>query len=106
MDVVHFIVQTYSMIPEWRAFPAYVKARDETDPVGDHGAPSYCSQFSLRLRIQRKHWFYARQIFLTSTCITLVSFCPLAIPPDENFLGERMDLYMVGLLTLITFKYR
>ncbi|CAK0847836.1 unnamed protein product [Prorocentrum cordatum] len=105
MDVVDFTVLTYSMVPEWRPFPAYVIARDETSPVGDLGVPTCCSQFTLRLRIQRKHWYYARQVFLISTCITCVSCFPLAIPNKRDFVDERLDLYMGGLLTLITFKY-
>lgn len=101
---------------EWSPLPATVQSCDDPDkPVttGDKLAPPdskganlpFATKFQIRLRIERKHGFYVRQILVISTLITLSSCSPLAMPPTEDHMGDRLSVYGGGLLTLVAFKY-
>lgn len=118
MQVVKFTVKTSSMLPEWGAYDALIEVREESarpassptpsitsSPSLHSDPPTFASSFSLKLRIERKHWFYVRQVFFVTYLITLVSCAPLCMPPEERHMGDRLSLYGGGLLTLVAFKY-
>jgi len=102
MKVVAFSIQTTSMLPEWTCYPAIIKPEEELERGS---GPMFASRFQVRLRTQREHWFYVVQIFLVTTLITTVSCFPLAMPPTEDHIGDRLSLYGGGILTLVAFKY-
>ncbi|CAE7921858.1 unnamed protein product [Symbiodinium necroappetens] len=116
MKVAWLDVETSSVLAEWSPLPATVQSCDDPDkPVttGDKLAPPdskganlpFATKFQIRLRIERKHGFYVRQILVISTLITLSSCSPLAMPPTEDHMGDRLSVYGGGLLTLVAFKY-
>merc|ERR1719195_416335 len=84
MNVVHFSTVTQSMLPEWVPFPARVELTQKMVDVQGGGAsvkvddvmmsndrsadqgqrgPNFTSRFHLKLRMERKHWFFVMQIF-------------------------------------------
>jgi len=103
MKVVSFSVQTDSYLPEWLSFPAIV--RPDNEMKLDAGGPAFASRFQVVLRIQRRHWFYVVQIFLVTWLITTVSCFPLAMPPTQKHVTDRLARYLSGILTLFTFKF-
>ncbi|CAK0871915.1 unnamed protein product, partial [Prorocentrum cordatum] len=109
MRLVSFEVRTSSMLPEWQAFPPYIRQLNETlvdgGRAGNQRAPTYASKFTVHLRLQRKHHFYLWQVFLVSYLIVLLSVSPLSMPPNPDTLAERIGLYSAGMLTLVAFKY-
>jgi hypothetical protein len=108
MRIVSFEVHTSSLLPEWRAFPAYIRQQNETshdDDTLDTSAPTYASRFTVHLRLQRKHRFYSWQVFLVSYLITMLSIMPMGMPPGPDYLGDRFALYSGGMLSLVAFKY-
>jgi len=106
MRLVSFEVHTSSLLPEWRAFPAYIRQLNETQrDTLDPSAPTYASSFTVHLRLQRKHRFYSWQVFLVSYLITMLSIMPMGLPPGMAYVGDRFALYSGGMLTLVAFKY-
>lgn len=106
MRLVSFEVHTSSLLPEWSAFPAYIRQQNETQSdTLDTAAPTYASSFTVHLRIQRRHRFYSWQVFLVSYLITMLSVLPMGMPPGRDYLGDKFALYSGGMLTLVTFKY-
>jgi hypothetical protein len=103
MKVVFFDISTESMLCEWSTYPACIEVLNETQ--SGEQSPSYASKFNVGLRIERKHQFYVKQIFLVTYLITLASCSPLALPPSDDNMGERLSIYSGGLLTLVAFKY-
>jgi len=59
----------------------------------------------VKLRVEHKHGFYVWQVFFPALLMTLTSVCPLAMPPQEDDMGDRLSVYGGGLLTLVAFKY-
>ncbi|CAK0884507.1 unnamed protein product [Prorocentrum cordatum] len=112
MKVVEFTTDTSSMLPEWRTYHALVEVRKVVDPdvqrtipnVGNMKIPSYASKFSVLLRIERKDRFYSWQVFVVTYLITMLSCFPLGLPPDVDFLGDRLAMYASGVLTLVANK--
>mmetsp|Transcript_2372 Transcript_2372/g.5628 ORF Transcript_2372/g.5628 Transcript_2372/m.5628 type:complete len:429 (-) Transcript_2372:76-1362(-) len=115
MKVAWLDVETSSVLAEWAPLSAMVLSYDEVANAATNfvdkgsyqgGAPlTYASKFQVRLRIERVHGFYVRQILVISTLITLSSCSPLAMPPTEDHMGDRLSVYGGGLLTLVAFKY-
>jgi len=126
MQVVKFTVKTSSMLPEWEAYDALIDVRESALALANNSSaalpdaitagvsleqrsgnasPTFATSFTLKLRIERKHWFYVRQVFFVTYLITLVSCTPLCMPPEERHMGDRLSLYGGGLLTLVAFKY-
>jgi len=102
MKIVELTVHTTSMLHEWATYSAIVLPENERRL---RRGPSSASRFRLSMRIERKHWYYVIQIFLVTYLITTVSCFPLAMPPTEAHVGDRLSLYGGGLLTLVAFKY-
>uniref|UniRef100_A0A7S4Q8F6 Neurotransmitter-gated ion-channel ligand-binding domain-containing protein n=1 Tax=Alexandrium monilatum TaxID=311494 RepID=A0A7S4Q8F6_9DINO len=106
MKVVFFNVSTESLLPEWSVEPAYITPMEKTEtrPV-DLNCPSFAHKFVVQLRIERKEWFYVRQVFFVTYLMVLVSCTPLTMPPTEDNMGTRLEVYGSSLLTLVAFKY-
>eukprot|EP00928_Gymnodinium_smaydae_P071779 TRINITY_DN55268_c0_g1_i1.p1 TRINITY_DN55268_c0_g1~~TRINITY_DN55268_c0_g1_i1.p1 ORF type:complete len:778 (+),score=111.40 TRINITY_DN55268_c0_g1_i1:124-2457(+) len=106
MKVVSFTAETYSMMAEWSPQLSYIIpiAKHVCTPK-DSNDPSYASKFIVKVRIERQHLFYIWQVFFPAYLMTLVSCTPLAMPPSEDDMGERLSVYGSGLLTLVAFKY-
>lgn len=102
MKIVSIVVETSSLLPEWDTYPAVVEPRAILRPGS---GPSYCSRFTVKLRLQRKEGYYVIQIFMVSTMITVASLLPLALAPGDVHVGDRLGLHSGGLLTLVSFKY-
>eukprot|EP00931_Biecheleriopsis_adriatica_P043122 TRINITY_DN24653_c0_g1_i2.p1 TRINITY_DN24653_c0_g1~~TRINITY_DN24653_c0_g1_i2.p1 ORF type:complete len:446 (-),score=63.15 TRINITY_DN24653_c0_g1_i2:41-1378(-) len=131
MKVVWLTVVSKSMLVEWSTDPVALRLKEEgagdnihsldTDddsflthrerqsekqPLrADDVAAPHCTKFRIDVMIQRQHGFYVRQIFFVTYMITLASICPLAMPPTEDHMGDRLSVYGGGLLTLVAFKY-
>jgi len=107
MNLVSFVTNTQSMLPEWTPWPAKVEMPDGAlmETNDRNTGPSFASRFHLRLRMERKHWFFVMQIFAVTFMILLISIFPLALPPTEDFVGTRLTAYATGILTLVSFKY-
>ncbi|CAE7650590.1 unnamed protein product [Symbiodinium pilosum] len=110
MKVAWLEIETSSVLAEWSPLPAAVRPCDDEEKLplrgdGKGATLPFASKFQLRLRIERKHGFYVRQIMVISTLITLSSCSPLAMPPTEDHMGDRLSVYGGGLLTLVAFKY-
>jgi len=116
MKVVWLRVDTTSVLSDW--FPksavvsvdeGEVKSIDKSVPLHASDATdiqhTYASKFKIRLRIERVHGFFVRQIFVISTLIFLSSCSPLALPPTQDTMDTRLSVYGGGLLTLVAFKY-
>ncbi|CAK0834144.1 unnamed protein product [Prorocentrum cordatum] len=112
LKVVQFTTETSSMLPEWETYHALVeplvvhdtKLERTIDHVGAMKIPTYATKFSVRLRIERKCRFYSWQVFFVVYLITMLSCFPLGMPPQENFLGDRLNMYAAGVLTLVAYK--
>lgn len=106
MKVVSFTVKTESLLPEWSVEPAYITPleKSETRPP-DLNCPSFAHRFVVQLRIERKEWFYIRQVFFVTYLMTLVSCAPLTMPPGQDSMGTRLEVYGASMLTLVAFKY-
>jgi hypothetical protein len=119
LKVVEFTTETSSMLPEWKTYPALLTVMNELesdverplhlleDKVGAGKtlkAPSYATKFSVCLRIERKCTFYSWQVFLVTYLITMLSCFPLGMPPKLDFLGDRLNMYAAGVLTLVAYK--
>merc|ERR1719428_1871635 len=102
MKVVEFTTETISLLPEWDIFPALIEPLQLCQPGS---GPSYCSRFTVKLRLQRKERYYVTQIFMITILITMASCLPLCFPPTGDFVGDRLALHASGLLTLVAFKY-
>mmetsp|Transcript_105027 Transcript_105027/g.306893 ORF Transcript_105027/g.306893 Transcript_105027/m.306893 type:complete len:385 (+) Transcript_105027:104-1258(+) len=102
MRVAEFTLEAASMLPEWATYPAIVTAENEQKLLR---GPSSASRFRVCLRVERKHWYHVIQVFLVTYLITTVSCFPLAMPPTEAHIGDRLALYGGGLLTLVAFKF-
>jgi len=114
MKIVSFEVVTFSMLPEWEAFPAIIKPLNESEPRAPNAAnnssendnpPTYATKFAVHLRMDHRHSFYVRQIFFVTYLITISSCAPLAMPPGDEHMGDRLSIYGGGMLTLVAFKY-
>lgn len=116
MKVVLLKVETTSVLSDWTPNTAVVsvddgevKTHDRSMPLApdgsDHLNHTYASKFKIRLRIERVHGFFVRQIFVISTLIFLSSCSPLALPPKQDTMDTRLSVYSAGLLTLVAFKY-
>ncbi|CAJ1400541.1 unnamed protein product [Effrenium voratum] len=105
MKVVWLRVDTSSVLSEWQPLSALVEP-DQWCTSSDAGdSKTFASKFKIRLRIERVHGFYVRQIFLISTLIALSTCSPLGMPPSEDAMSTRLSVYGSGLLTLVAFKY-
>mmetsp|Transcript_20494 Transcript_20494/g.36829 ORF Transcript_20494/g.36829 Transcript_20494/m.36829 type:complete len:457 (-) Transcript_20494:58-1428(-) len=109
MKVVWLRIETCSMLSEWLPEAALITPlnlssrtlHEEADETG----PPYWTKIQIELHIERHHQFYVRQIFFVTYMITLASCSPLAMPPTEDHMGDRLSVYGGGLLTLVAFKY-
>mmetsp|Transcript_84141 Transcript_84141/g.131351 ORF Transcript_84141/g.131351 Transcript_84141/m.131351 type:complete len:612 (-) Transcript_84141:216-2051(-) len=106
MRMVDFSIDTVSTLAEWQCQPAYVIpiARYVTTPEGVDD-PSYATQFFVKLRVEHQHIFYVWQVLFPALLMTLTSVTPLAMPPSQDDMGDRLAVYGGGLLTLVAFKY-
>jgi hypothetical protein len=93
-------------LSEWQCQPAYVIpiAKYVTTPEGDD-EPSYATQFIVKLRVEHQHIFYVWQVLFPALLMTIASVTPLAMPPMQDDMGDRLSVYGGGLLTLVAFKY-
>lgn len=106
MKVCWLKVITCSMLAEWSSQPTLVTPLQITLPAEEEErGPSHCAKFRFEVRIERQHSFYVRQIYFVTYMITLASCSPLAMPPTEDHMGDRLSVYGGGLLTLVAFKY-
>eukprot|EP00933_Yihiella_yeosuensis_P007292 TRINITY_DN112254_c0_g1_i1.p1 TRINITY_DN112254_c0_g1~~TRINITY_DN112254_c0_g1_i1.p1 ORF type:complete len:453 (-),score=35.10 TRINITY_DN112254_c0_g1_i1:154-1512(-) len=106
MKIAWVRIETFSMLSEWRTEPALVGALNPNTPISvDDLDGQYATKFRVQLHIERQHSFYVRQIFFVTLMITLASLSPLAMPPTEDHMGDRLSVYGSGLLTLVAFKY-
>lgn len=106
MRIVSFTTETGSILAEWCTQPAYVIPIAKFVTIPDDACdPSYASRFIVKLRIEHQHGFYVWQVFFPAYIMTLVSLCPLAMPPSQDDMGDRLGVYTGGLLTLVAFKY-
>jgi len=116
MKVVWLCVDTTSVLSDWSPKSAVVSVDDGEVKSIDKSVPlhasdvtdihhTYASKFKIRLRIERVHGFFVRQIFIISTLIFLSSCSPLALPPTQDTMDTRLSVYGGGLLTLVAFKY-
>ncbi|CAE7203972.1 unnamed protein product, partial [Symbiodinium natans] len=109
MKVAWLDIETSSVLAEWSPLPATVHPCDDGEKLANSDVKGsnlpFATKFQIRLRIERKHGFYVRQILVISTLITLSSCSPLAMPPTEDHMGDRLSVYGGGLLTLVAFKY-
>mmetsp|Transcript_105660 Transcript_105660/g.187893 ORF Transcript_105660/g.187893 Transcript_105660/m.187893 type:complete len:377 (+) Transcript_105660:63-1193(+) len=101
MKVAWLQVNACSMLSEWSQEDSLITPLT-SDMDTRH---PYATRFQIELYIERHHNFYVRQIYFVTYMITLVSCSPLALPPAEDFMAERLSVYGSGLLTLVTFKY-
>jgi len=102
MKIVHLSVVTNTSLPEWDPFSAVVIG----DEIKDFSAgPSHASRFALKLRIQRKPFYYIWHILFVSFLILLVAILPLGLRPGPDMVGTRLSLHGAGMLTLVAFKY-
>jgi len=106
MKVASFTAETVSMLSEWKTEPVYILpvARFVTVPE-EKGDPSHASKFIVKVRLEHEHLFYVWQVCFPAYLMTLVSCTPLAMPPGQDDMGDRLAVYTGGLLTLVTFKY-
>jgi len=106
MHIASFTAETSSMLAEWLAEPTYIiplaKSVSVPEKVSD---PTSASQFMVRLRLEHEHLFYVMQVCFPALLMTLVSITPLAMPPGQDDMGDRLSVYTGGLLTLVAFKY-
>jgi hypothetical protein len=59
----------------------------------------------VKLRVEHQHLFYVWQVLFPALLMILTSVTPLAMPPREDDMGDRLAVYGGGLLTLVAFKY-
>jgi len=88
-----------TLLPEWDTRGAFVT------PMKPANTKDYAQTFNCQLRIERQEWYYIRQVFWLSYLMTIVSIMPLCIPNNEDQLGNRLGVYVAGMLTLVAFKY-
>jgi hypothetical protein len=116
MRVIRFSAKTNSMVQAWRAYPARVVPKNVIIPEGKNASqigagafvnnwPTYCTQFTVRLRLQRRHEYYVSEIFFVSIVILFNSLWALGMSPSDDHSPERLAIFAGGMLTLITFKY-
>merc|ERR1740121_645064 len=111
MQIVSFRIECVSMLPEWKSATAIIE-------VDEHNVrkqvcrkeqkdepPNYANRFKVRLRLERKNWYYLVQIFSLTIIITIASTLPLLMPAAKDHIGDRLGLYSGGILTLTSFKY-
>jgi len=110
MKICSFKVHASSMLPDWNVHNhlALIRPINATEPDSNSRdqaelAPTYASKFTVKLRIERKHEFYAWQVFLVTYLITILTCCPLGMKADD--VGDRLAVYVGGTLTLVAFKY-
>jgi len=101
MKVAWLQVNLCSMLSEWSQEASLITPLSTCDAA----KVPYATRFQIELYIERRHNFYVRQIYFVTYMITLASCSPLALPPAEDFMAERLGCYGAGLLTLVTFKY-
>lgn len=100
MKVVWLEIESKCMLQEWQTFPAIVEPKSEL--VAADG-PSFCANFEIKLRMQRRARFYLTQIFMVTFLIMVAALLPLGMDPMS--VGDRLALHSGGLLTLVAFKY-
>jgi len=106
MHVASFTADTSSMLAEWRIEPTYIIPLAKSVIVPEKESdPTAASQFLVKLRLEHEHLFYIWQVCFPATLMTLVSITPLAMPPAQDDMGDRLSVYTGGLLTLVAFKY-
>lgn len=107
MKVVWLKIDTTSVLSDWNPKDAVVTVGESDAKTAEKSGreSEFASKFKIRLRIERVHGFYVRQIFVISTLIFLSSCTPLALPPTQDAMDTRLSVYGGGLLTLVAFKY-
>mmetsp|Transcript_109200 Transcript_109200/g.307945 ORF Transcript_109200/g.307945 Transcript_109200/m.307945 type:complete len:405 (-) Transcript_109200:50-1264(-) len=94
-----------SVLSEWdtRIKPAKITALQTS--MDGSTCHRNCTRFQIEIHLERIADFYVRQICFVSYMITIGTCSPLAMPPTEDHMGDRLSVYGSGLLTLVAFKY-
>jgi len=105
MKLVYLRVTTESMLPEWDPYPASVSVEQLIKTGDREDGPSSASRFQVKLRVERQSQFFIMQVYLVTLLIIVITTFPLALPPNEDYVGTRLGAYGTGVLTLVAYKY-
>merc|ERR1712060_702966 len=103
MKVVSFEALCISLEQAWDILPAHIVPENVVS--WQTAGPTYCTQFNVRLLLERKHEFYIYEVFLATVLILCSALMPLGIYPSDKHTPYRLGITASGMLTLITFKY-
>eukprot|EP00485_Elphidium_margaritaceum_P014400 CAMPEP_0202726400 /NCGR_PEP_ID=MMETSP1385-20130828/184594_1 /ASSEMBLY_ACC=CAM_ASM_000861 /TAXON_ID=933848 /ORGANISM="Elphidium margaritaceum" /LENGTH=605 /DNA_ID=CAMNT_0049392621 /DNA_START=416 /DNA_END=2233 /DNA_ORIENTATION=- len=93
--------QTFSVLDEWEFYSTRLEVGDSN--AGDSRSGSAYSEVSILFKLARRWLVYVQNVIVYFFFITLLAVLCFAL--DEEEIGERLNLAVVILLTLVAFQH-